>query len=124
MTITTKSGAKSLNSNLTPADVVQTLSRIGKDIDDATEDLAEADKKSMLARRDSEKSYARSFLTTEGAMEIRRYTARLASDDESFALACAEQEQRVIVSKIRALRDRLEIGRSISAIMRMEWSNQ
>jgi len=113
-----------LNSNLTPAEVVQTLSKIGKDIDDATEALAEADKKAMFARRDVERSYAKTFLNTEGSMEIRKYTARLATDDENFVLECAEQEQRAIVSKIRALRDRLEIGRSISAIMRMEWSNQ
>ena len=114
----------SSHSNLTPAEVVSTLSRIGKDIDDATEDLAEADAKVVLARRNFERNYARVFLSTEGAMEIRKYTARLATDDENFALECAEQEQRAIVSKIRALRDRLEIGRSISAIMRMEWSNQ
>ena len=114
----------STNSNLTPAEVVATLSRIGKDIDDATDDLAEADRKVILARRDFERSYAQTFLTTEGAMEIRKYTARLATDDQNFVLECAEQEQRAIVSKIRALRDRLEIGRSISAIMRMEWSNQ
>lgn len=114
----------STNSNLTPADVVQTLSRIGKDIDDATEDLAKADHKVMMARRDFERSYAQTFLNTEGAMEIRKYTARLATDDLNFVLECAEQEQRAIMGKIRALRDRLEIGRSISAIMRMEWSNQ
>ena len=114
----------STNSNLTPADVVQTLSRIGKEIDDATDDLSEADRKVVMARRDFERSYAQTFLNTEGAMEIRKYTARLATDDLNFVLECAEQEQRAIVSKIRALRDRLEIGRSISAIMRMEWSNQ
>ena len=96
----------STNSNLTPAEVVATLSRIGKDIDDATEDLAEADRKVILARRDFERSYAQTFLNTEGAMEIRKYTARLATDDQNFVLECAEQEQRAIVSKIRALRDR------------------
>jgi len=114
----------STHSNLTPAEVVTTLSQIGKDIDEATDDLAEADRKVVMSRRRYEVGYARTFLSTEGAMEIRKYTARLATENENFDLECAEQEQRAIVAKIRALRDRLEIGRSISAIMRMEWSNQ
>ena len=113
-----------MNSNLTPAEVVQTLSRIGKDIDDATEDLSKADYAVIVAKRNFERSYAKVFLNTDGPMEVRKYTARLAADEANFVLDCAEHEQRTIVSKIRALRDRLEIGRSISAIMRMEWSNQ
>lgn len=113
-----------VNSNLTPAEVVATLSSIGKEIDEATEALAEVDHKVIVARRNYERSYAQVFLETEGVpMEIRKYTARLKTDDANFVLECAEQEQRAIVSKLRALRDRLEIGRSISAIMRMEWSN-
>jgi hypothetical protein len=33
----------------------------------------------------------------------------------------AEQEHRAAVNQIKALRDRLEVGRSISALVRMEW---
>lgn len=113
----------STQSNLTPAEIISTLSRIGKDIDDATADLAEADRKVIMARRKYERAYAESFLATEGAMEVRKYTARLATDDDNFALELAEQEQRAVTGRIRALRDRLEIGRSISALVRMEWSN-
>lgn len=112
-----------MTSNLTPFEVVQTLSNIGKDIDKATDDLAESDQKVVMARRAFERGYAEIFLSSEGSMEIRKYTARLGTDTENFVLECAEQESRAIVSKLRALRDRLEIGRSISAIMRMEWSS-
>ena len=111
-------------SNLTPHDIIQTLSRIGKDIDQATEELARLDAAVVQARRKAEVEYAHTFLETEGAMEVRKYTAKLASVDSQFALELAEQEHRAVVSHIRALRDRLEIGRSISALVRMEWGNQ
>jgi len=111
-------------SNLTPHEVISTLSQIGKDIDEATEDLAEADEAVVSARRAYERNYARTFLETEGAMEVRKYSARLATDDEAYSLELAEQKHRAVVAHIRALRDRLEVGRSISALVRLEWGNQ
>lgn len=111
-------------SNLTPHEIITTLSQIGKDIDEATDDLAESDQAVVQARRVFERTYAKVFLETEGAMEIRKYTAKLATDEEQFALELAEQKHRAVVSHIRALRDRLEIGRSISPLVRLEWGNQ
>ncbi len=111
----------SLGSNLTPHEVIATLSQIGKDIDEATKDIANLDEAVVHARRAYETEYARTFLTTDGAMEVRKYTARLATDELSFTLELAEQKHRAAVAQIRALRDRLEIGRSISPLVRLEW---
>ena len=111
-------------SNLTPAEIISTLSQIGKDIDDATDALAERDEAVVRARRTFEREHAKVFLETDGPMEIRKYTAKLATDDQAFELELAEQEHRATVSHIRALRDRLEVGRSISALVRLEWGSQ
>jgi len=111
-------------SNLTPHDIIQTLSRIGKDIDQATEELSRLDAQVVGRRRVAEVQFAEAFLNTEGAMEIRKYTAKLSSEQANFELELAEQEHRAVVAHIRSLRDRLEIGRSISALVRMEWGNQ
>lgn len=108
-------------SNLTPHDVIQTLSRIGKDIDQATDDLAEQDEAIVHARRAYETAFAKTFLTTDGAVDVRKYTAKLATSDLAFNLELAEQKHRATNAHIRALRDRLEIGRSISALTRLEW---
>lgn len=108
-------------SNLTPYEVITNLSRIGKEIDKATADMAEADRKVVELRHKFEMDYAKTFLATEGAMEIRKYTAKLATGDSSFALEAAEQELRAVTANLRALRDRLEIGRSISPLVRLEW---
>lgn len=108
-------------SNLTPLEVITNLSEIGKQIDKATKELAEVDQKVVQLKHGFEMEHARVFLSTEGAMEVRKYTAKLATGDEAFALECAEAELRAVNSKLRALRDRLEIGRSISPLVRLEW---
>lgn len=108
-------------SNLTPAQVIATLSAIGKEIDETTEQLSEVDAKVVRLKHDFEMAYAGTFLGTEGAMEIRRYTAKLSTGDASFVLECAEQELRAVNMKLRALRDRLEIGRSLGPLLRLEW---
>jgi hypothetical protein len=104
--------------------VIETLSTIGKDIDEATADLGDLDEAVVHARREYETAYARTFLSTEGAMEIRKYSARLETVNQMFALEIAEQKHRAMTAHIRALRDRLEVGRSISALVRMEWGAQ
>lgn len=108
-------------SNLTPAQVVDTLSKIGRDIDDTTETIALLDEEMVRARAAFKKEHARRFLTTEGSMDIRRYTAEFETSDLSLELELVEQKHRAAVSHLRALRDRLEIGRSISALVRLEW---
>jgi ABC-type Na+ transport system ATPase subunit NatA len=108
-------------SNLTPAQVVDTLSKIGRDIDETTETIGILDEEVVRARAAFKKEYARRFLTTEGSMDVRRYTAELETADLSLELELTEVKHRAAVQHLRALRDRLEIGRSISALVRLEW---
>ena len=109
-------------SNLTPHDVIENLVRISKEIDENTEAIAEADKKAVLARIAHKKNWARIFLNTQGSMDVKRYTADLETADTTMlASELADQESRAAVGSIRALRDRLEVGRSISPLVRLEW---
>ncbi len=108
-------------SNLTPAQVVETLSKIGRDIDETTDTIATLDEEMVLARKAFKKEHARRFLTTEGSNDVRRYTADYETSDLSFELEVVEQKHRAAVGHLRSLRDRLEIGRSISALVRLEW---
>ena len=107
-------------SNLTPHDVIENLVRISKEIDENTEAIAEADKKAVLARIAHKKNWAR--INTQGSMDVKRYTADLETADTTMlASELADQESRAAVGSIRALRDRLEVGRSISPLVRLEW---
>jgi hypothetical protein len=54
-------------------------------------------------------------------MDIRRYAADLATIDTLLESELADQKHRAAVTSIRALRDRLEVGRSISPLVRLEW---
>ena len=109
-------------SNLTPAQIISTLSSISKDIDEATDDIAEADKQAVLARVAHKKAYARVFLDTQGAMDVKRYTADWeTSDTTMLASELADQEHRATIGSIRKLRDRLEVGRSLGPLVRLEW---
>jgi len=54
-------------------------------------------------------------------MDIRRYTAELATIDTLLESELADQKHRAAVTAIRALRDRLEVGRSLGPLIRLEW---
>lgn len=107
--------------DLTPAAITRTLSQISKEIDELTDELAVLDEAAVRARQDYKVAYARAFLDADGSMDIRRYTAETATADALLTSELADQQHRAAVSQLKALRDRLEVGRSLGAIMRLEW---
>lgn len=108
-------------SNLTPHQIIENLSHIGRQIDQATEDLQRLDEESVRARAAYKKAYASAFLSAEGAMDIRRYTAELQTSDLYLEAEISEQKMRAVNVHLKALRDRLEIGRSLGPLVRLEW---
>lgn len=109
--------------DLTPAYVAATLTKISKGIIEQAETVANYDAKLAEARRVYRKSYAKAFLTAEGSNDVKRYSAELATADEWFVVESTEQVLRAAREALRVLRDRLEAGRSLGAIMRSEWGN-
>ncbi len=107
---------------LTPAEVAHTLSKISREIDDTTKELAKLDFDSVLARKEYVKARARVFLDTEGPMDVKRATAELECSEIYFAAEVSDQELRACNARLKALRDRLEVGRSIGALVRLEWT--
>lgn len=110
-------------SELTPLSIMKTLSKISKEIDSQTTEIARCDVAAVKARVAYKKAYAREFLTCAGSMDIRRYTAELEASDLLLASEIADQELRAAVGAIKALRDRLEVGRSLGPLIRLEWGN-
>jgi hypothetical protein len=108
-------------SNLTPQQVIETLSKIARDIDEVTDDIARLDEEAVRARASYKTAFARAFLGADGAMDVRRYTAELQTADLFLFHELADQKHRAAVSQIRALRDRLEVGRSLGPLIRLEW---
>lgn len=109
--------------DLTPAAISKTLSEISRQIDELTDELAMLDEKAVRRRQSYKVAYAQAFLESEGSMDIRKYRAETMTAELLFDYELAEQQHRAAVAQLKALRDRLEVGRSLGAIMRLEWGN-
>ena len=109
--------------DLTPAAIVQTLSQIGKALDEQAGEVERLHREHVQAKAAYRSAFARAFLTAEGAMDVRRYQAEQATADEFLAMELSEQVWKAAIEAQRVLRDRLEIGRSLSSVMKLEWGN-
>ena len=107
---------------MTPATIVATLSNISKEIEKKASEIETLDAQATQMKAAYRVAYAESFLKSEGSMDLRRYQADLETSSQFTASEMADQVLRSAREAMRVLRDRLEIGRSLSAIMRMEWS--
>jgi hypothetical protein len=110
-------------SDYTPSTVVAALSLIARQIDEKAAEIAVLDAQAVEARQAYKKAYARAFLTSDGAMDVRRYRAEEDTADLSLAAELSEQVLRAGREALRVLRDRLEVGRSVGSIMKMEWAS-
>lgn len=107
---------------MSTTDIVLELSRIGRELDALSTEIAHLDHACVIARSEYRKAYARSFLSSEGSMDVRKQSAVLAVEPELLEAEIADQVHRAARERIRVLRDRLEIGRSISAARRAEFA--
>lgn len=105
-------------------DIVLELSKIGRELDALSHSIDQLDQATVAAWSVHRRAYARTFLASQGTapQEDRKQAAVLAVEDERFAAEAADQTLRAARERIRVLRDRLEIGRSIGAARRSEFA--
>lgn len=101
--------------------IVTELSKIGRELDELSHEIASLDRACVLARSEYRKAYARRYLILEGSVETRKQQATLDAEAELLEAEIADQLHRAARERIRVLRDRLEIGRSIGAARRSEF---
>lgn len=107
----------------TPREVAVQLAGIGRDLDHKTAEIAALDEEAVRARVAFEKEYARAFINADGAMDVRKQLAVLATEVHKLEAELADVKLRAAKEAIRTLRDRLDIGRSLNAAVRSEWEN-
>lgn len=83
---------------------------------------AGANEAAVYARAEYKTASARAFLTCEGSVEQRNRSAELETADLRLASEISDQKHRAAVGAVRALRDRMDVGRSISALVKLEWA--
>lgn len=106
----------------TQQDVVLQLSEIARQLEVKTHEIARLDEEAVRAKSRFEVGFARCFLTTPGSMDIRKQTAVLETADAKLDAEIAEAKVRAARESIRTMRDRLDVGRSLNAAVRAEFT--
>jgi iron only hydrogenase large subunit-like protein len=105
----------------TQQDVVLQLSEIARQLEQKTHEIARLDEDAVRAQSRFEVGFARSFLTTDGSMDVRKQTAVLATADAKLDAEIGQAKVRAAREAIRTMRDRLDVGRSLNAAVRAEF---
>lgn len=107
---------------MSTTDIVLELSRIGRELDHLSHEIERLDREVVLAKSEYRKAYATAYLGGTGSIKDRDQAAVLEVEDVRLAAEIAEQVLRASQERIRVLRNRLDIGRSLGAARRSEFA--
>jgi hypothetical protein len=105
-----------------PNEVASHLLELARQLDAAVKELGRLDSAAVHARSRFEVTYADAFLSADGAMDMKKQRAILATEDEKYTAEMADHLVRVQRELIRAIGTRIEVGRTVSATVRSEIS--
>ena len=103
-------------------EIVKRLSELSKLLDAATAEIAVLDNDATSKKAKYEIGYARTFLNSQGAMDLRKYEALASNADAKLEMEIAEQLVRACKERINTLRSQISIGQSLSAAIRQQFS--
>lgn len=103
-------------------DVVLRLAQLSRQLDAAVDEIRTADDAAVRARHSYVRAYAKAFLESDGAMDVRKQLALIATADESLAAEVADAAVRALRERIKALHTQIDVGRSLGAALRAEMS--
>lgn len=102
--------------------VIKRLGEVSRMLDKATEELAMLDEESVRAKQLFEVEYARRFIAAEGAIDMRKHLATLATADERLAFELSAAKHRACRERINTLRNQLSTGQTVSAALRHQFA--
>jgi hypothetical protein len=105
---------------LTPNAIVHQLVELGQELDTTVRMMKQVEVEAAEKRHAADMAESRAFVSAEGSMDLRKHTARLAADRIEGEALVAEALARHLRAQIRALGERIEIGRSLGAALRAE----
>lgn len=103
-------------------DIVKRLSELSRLLDAATEEIALADEEAVKAKQAFEVAYARSFISSEGSVDMRKHLATVATQVQRLEYELAFQKHRAVKERINTIRSQLSIGQTLSAAIRSQFA--
>jgi hypothetical protein len=112
-----------MNADITANSAVVEMARLSRQLDEAGYRLKDAEKKAVQAEHAYRVAKAKALLSVkDGTVPEREATALLEVDSVRLAAKLAEAELRILRSEIRILENRIDVGRSVVGVLRMEAS--
>jgi hypothetical protein len=102
-------------------DTLAKLAALSKELDDVLVEYEEFERDSVVTSIEYEKAYARTFLSLDGSVELRKQQALLDTWQERMEKEIAETQVKVCKERIRKLHAQLEVHRSINAAQRTQF---
>ena len=105
---------------VTPNLVAANLAQLARDLASITDGLKDLEHRAVDSREDYTMAYSKAFLTAVGAMDIRKHQATVETHAERLAAETAEALVRGRRAQISSLKVRIDVGRSVGAVVRSE----
>lgn len=103
-------------------EVVRNLSRLTEDLRATVAAFRAAERDAAEKRHAADMIESRAFLNADGAMDVRKHTARVTADEAEGNALVAEALVRVLRAEIRSIETRIDVGRTYGASIRAELS--
>lgn len=104
----------------TPQQIDEQLGKLSAQLDTMCDELDKQELAAVGAREDYTMAYAKAFLSSTGAMDVRKQTALDETHDERLAAETAEAIVRGLVRRLKTIQSRIDTGRTRSANSRSE----
>jgi len=104
----------------TPLEVVQHLGELTVQLRDQVRAYGQAERDAVEKRHAASVAESRAFLAADGAMEMRKHTARLAAERQEGDALVAEALVKILKSRIRVIETEIECSRTAGATFRAE----
>lgn len=104
--------------------VVETLSEISREFAELIEDIGDIDYELEQAKHEEKMAFARTFMSLNGSMELRKQQSILDAERESLDVVIATAKMRAAKSRMDYLRMAFDAARSINAAKRSEFLSE
>lgn len=106
----TSGQAEASNGRATVDAVARQLGELGKELSGVVQALESQDMAATLARLRYEAAYSRAFLAADGAMDVRKHAATVATLDDREAAEVLESGVRSMQRRLKEIGTRIDIG--------------